>query len=667
MIAEEQAQVKITNKTNNEIAMDSSKTKSLLRKGVISMDYRNSEKSKKKNDIRYAEYYDMVEEFDKLYSDSSNGKAFKNLMGIISSEQNIKLAYRNIKSNKGSITPSIDGLTINEIKQLSEETIILTIKKKLNWYNPRKVKRVEIPKPNGSFRPLGIPSIWDRLVQQCILQVMEPICEARFYKNSFGFRPNRSAENAIAACHNHMQVGKTHFVVDVDIKGFFDNVDHSKLLKQIWTLGIRDKQLICIIKKMLKAPIVMPDGEIVMSEKGTPQGGILSPLLANIVLNEFDWWIASQWENRNLETVKPQYLKCGNRMRGNEYRAMRNTKLKEMYLVRYADDFKIFCSNPVAAGKIYHAVKMWLKERLRLDISEEKSKIVNIRKNYSNFLGFKLKVVRKGRRYAVKSHMSDKAFKATLQQLKSHVKAIQSPADIHKERLEILKYNALVIGKHDYYEIATHISKDVSKLGLSVHLLLYNRMVRGKRDLRLRRSGSKLKNKAYEKYYFSRQIRFMHDVPILPIGYCKTKIPMNKPAIVNKYTPDGRAAIHNLQKSVSKEDLYQLMASPIPSRSIEYNDNRISLYVAQYGKCAITGKYVKYNELHCHHKIPISLGGSDEYKNLLIISQDIHILLHATNLETIRNYILRCNITAEQSNKINMYRKLICIPEITMS
>ena len=131
---------------------------------------------------------------------------------------------------------------------------------------------------------------------------MEPICEAKFYERSNGFRPNRSAENAIAQCYKMINLQKLYFVVDVDIKGFFDNVNHTKLIQQIWHMGIRDKKLLCIIREMLKAPIVMPDGTVEYPVKGTPQGGILSPLLSNIVLNELDWWIASQWEKYAHQT-----------------------------------------------------------------------------------------------------------------------------------------------------------------------------------------------------------------------------------------------------------------------------------------------------------------------------------------------------------------------------
>lgn len=148
--------------------------------------------------IRYTEYYGLQNVFDGLYADSLRGKTFQNLMGFITSEENIKLAYRTIKGNKGSGTPGVDKRTMKDLATLREDEYVRLIQKQFSWYTPRPVKRVEIPKPNGKTRPLGIPTIVDRVVQQCILQVMEPICKAKFHEQSNGFRPNRSTEHAIA-------------------------------------------------------------------------------------------------------------------------------------------------------------------------------------------------------------------------------------------------------------------------------------------------------------------------------------------------------------------------------------------------------------------------------------------------------------------------------------
>ena len=268
------------------------------------------------DNLRHAEYYDMQNVFDSLYAKSKNGDIFENLVDLILKRENILLAYRNIKNNTGSHTVGTDNLTINDIGKLSADDVVEKVRKIVfgskDWgYRPRPVRRKEIPKPNGSIRPLGIPCIWDRLVQQCIKQIMEPICEAKFSNNSYGFRPNRSVENAIAAAYKHMQCSNLHYVVEFDIQGFFDNVNHSKLIKQLWTIGIRDKKLIWILKQILKAPIKMPDGKLEIPEKGTPQGGIISPLLANVVLNELDHWIESQWQNNPITRKYATHI-CSN-------------------------------------------------------------------------------------------------------------------------------------------------------------------------------------------------------------------------------------------------------------------------------------------------------------------------------------------------------------------
>ena len=225
-----------------------------------------AEKSLCMSGLRHAEYYGMQEVFDGLYAKSSKNETFTNLMNIILKRENILLAYRNIKSNDGSKTPGTDGVTFDDIGKLMPDEVIDTVRfitiGSTHGYRPKPVRRKEIPKPYDptKTRPLGIPCVWDRLVQQCIKQVMEPICEAKFSENSYGFRPNRSAENAIARAEFLIQNTRLHYVVEFDVKGFFDNVDHSKLIKQIWSLGIRDKNLLFVLKRILKAPIRLENG-----------------------------------------------------------------------------------------------------------------------------------------------------------------------------------------------------------------------------------------------------------------------------------------------------------------------------------------------------------------------------------------------------------------------
>lgn len=358
---------------------------------------------------------------DELYAKSEGGQVFTKLMDIIQSPENIKLAYRAIKNNKGSYTSGTDKRNIENLARMKEEEYVEFIQNLMNNYHSKKVKRAEIPKPNGKTRPLGIPCIQDRIVQQCILQILEPICEAKFDDRSYGFRLNRSAENAIAEVERLVQRSHMQYVIDFDIKGFFDNVNHRKLMRQLWTLGIRDTKLHQVIKRMLKSPIQMPDKSIVHPSRGTPQGGILSPLLANVVLNELDWWIASQWHRQWKVMKKPlksRYSNNGHRNLGDEYRALRKTKLKEMYIVRYADDFKIFCRTRQDAVKIKMAVTEWLSHRLKLQLSEGKTRITNLKQQYSEFLGFKFKMQEKGNKQVINARMSDKAVKTVQLKLK---------------------------------------------------------------------------------------------------------------------------------------------------------------------------------------------------------------------------------------------------------
>lgn len=617
--------------------------------------------TKKKQTLRNSEYYDMQSTFDELYAKSQNGQVFQNLMGIICSEENIQLAYRNIKRNGGSVTPGVDGITIRDIEQMPAEKYIRTVQKKLAWYKPKPVKRVEIPKPNGGIRPLGIPTMFDRLVQQSIKQVLEPICEAKFHEYSYGFRPNRSAENAISKVQNLIHFTKLYYVVDMDIKGFFDNVNHSKLIKQMWSLGIRDKTLLCIIKEMLKAPIILPDGSKVLPQKGTPQGGVLSPLLANIVLNELDWWISSQWETHPTYTpYKIIEHKEGHQDRGSIYRALKRSNLKEMYIVRYADDFKIFCRKRDDANKAYFAIKQWLAERLKLEISEEKSKVVSLKRHYSEFLGFELKVVQKRKKWVVRSHMCQKAIQRETHVLIEQIKDMQHPQDAANGALAVTKYNAMVIGIHNYYQIATDVNLDCKTIRRNINICLHNRLRH-----KITKTGQVVGKYIRQRYGQSKDIQFIYGCPIAPIGSVQHKKPMSKKRTINSYTPEGRAEIHDgLKLNISI--LLQLMKTSTPMGSVEFMDNRLSLWCAQYGKCAITGRELMVNEIHCHHKIPKEppFYGTDRYENLIIVHVDVHRLIHATAPETIAKYLAMLNLTKRQLNKVNSLRKSAGLAEI---
>jgi len=613
------------------------------------------QKPKKVNKLRHAEYYDMQDTFDGLFAKAKQDETFDRLMDLIFSRDNILLAYRNIKRNDGSVTPGTDGLTMKDVEKYTPDELVQKIRNITKNYSPRAVRRKEIPKSSdpSKTRPLGIPCIWDRLAQQCILQVLEPICEAKFSENSYGFRPNRSCEHAVAAAYRLMQLSHMQFVVEFDIAGFFDNVDHSKLIKQIWALGIRDKSLIYIINRMLKAPIRLEDGTTIIPEKGTPQGGIISPLLANIVLNELDWWVDSQWqENPVVYRYKLTTNANGSVNKGNGYSPMRKTRLKEMYIVRYADDFRIFCINEDSAARIMTAVTDWLKERLRLDISPEKTKVVNLTKHYSEFLGIKMMLRQKKDKMVVHSRVGEKAVQRIKAEAKQKIKEIARPPKGKTEARAILNYNAFVMGEHNYYQMATGVSVDFRDIGYEV-----GKTIKRLGDRLKKKPKDKIEGAVVERYGSSDLIRYIKNQPIAPISYIRTKHPLGKKRSIQKYTPEGRKEIHeNLGFDTGM--LRALLRQELHEQSAEYADNRLSLFCAQYGKCAITGKkFDRLGDIHCHHKLPRDMGGKDNYQNLIIVLEEVHILIHATTQPTIEKYLALLSLNKSQLAKLNKLRK----------
>jgi group II intron reverse transcriptase/maturase len=623
------------------------------------------EKAQSVDNLRHTEYYGMQEVFDGLYAKAKNGESFTNLMGWILSRENILLAYRNIKTNGGSNTPGTDKITIRDIGRLSPEAVVekvrFIVKGSQHGYRPKPVRRKDIPKPYDptATRPLGIPCMWDRLVQQCIKQVLEPICEAKFSDNSYGFRPNRCVEHAIQSVYKHMQRSNLHYVIEFDIKGFFDNVNHSKLIKQMWAMGIRDKHLIWVIKQILKAPVRLPDGKTLRPDKGTPQGGIISPLLANIVLNELDHWVERQWQQHPVTgkystKVNPN----GSIDFGKGYRAMKQTRLKEMFIVRYADDFRVFCRTKGDAERAKIAITAWLSERLKLEVSDKKTRIVNVKRRYSEFLGFKIRVHTKGTKQVVKSHMCDKAIKNQTQKLVEQAKRIAKPSKGRNEYDEIMLYNTMVMGTQNYYCIATHINLDCDKLQYAVSRVLHNRL-RTQKVNRLRKTGRPLTQAERERYGKSRQIRFVAGTqePIYPIAYAQHKNPIAKRRRVCSYTPEGRIGLHDNLR-INTALMLTVMRQPLYGRSAEYADNRISLFSAQWGKCAVTGREFECaGDIHCHHKLPKSKGGTDKYGNLVLVLEPIHKLIHATDGDTIRKYLEALQLKKSQLAKVNEYRQ----------
>ena len=271
-------------------------------------------------------------------------------MEQIVSPENAKAAWQAVKRNGGA--SGIDRMTVeqtqNHIKQHGENLLAKLLAGK---YVPSPVRRVEIPKPNGGTRMLGIPTVQDRWIQQMLLQKLQPIYDPTFSMHSYGFRPGRGAHDALQAAQNHVKEGKG-WVVDMDITKFFDRVNHDILMNRIGQT-IRDKRVLRLIGSYLRAG-VMIEGVVVANEEGTPQGGPLSPLLANIYLDALD----RELERRGLS------------------------------FSRYADDCNIYVGSRRAAERVLEGITQWIKEKLRLEVNASKSGVGQPWER--KFLGFRI-------------------------------------------------------------------------------------------------------------------------------------------------------------------------------------------------------------------------------------------------------------------------------------
>lgn len=279
---------------------------------------------------------------------TNRAKQTEGLLEQILTDENLERAYRQVKKNKGA--GGMDGMQVDELLPYLRENqkkLVQTLRD--GKYHPRPVRRVEIPKENGKTRKLGIPTVVDRLIQQAICQVLTPIYEQQFSDNSYGFRPKRSAHDALKKCQTNITEGY-RYVVDMDLEKYFDTVNQSRLI-QILSETIKDGRVISLIHKFLNAG-VMVGGMFEDSPEGVPQGGPLSPLLGNVMLNECD---------RELQK------------RGHRF-------------VRYADDMMIFCRSKKAAKRTLEKILPFIEGKLFLKVNREKTKVAHVKA--VKFLGY---------------------------------------------------------------------------------------------------------------------------------------------------------------------------------------------------------------------------------------------------------------------------------------
>lgn len=349
----------------------------------------------------------------------------------------------------------------------------------------------------------------------------------------------------------------------------------------------------------------------------------------------------------------------------------KNSNLKEGFIVRYADDFKILCPDYEAAKKWFNATEKWLKNNLDLDISPEKSRITDLKTSHSDFLGLSFKAVLKGghegrdkgkKKYFCTTNITDENIEEIVESIKTKVKSIQKQGT----RKAVWDLNVYIIGVHEYFQKATNVWENFSEIKFRTMQVIFNRF---KRLAQADKKPCCACHFMRPQYSESKALTYIiAGQPIVPIDYVKFSKPLLFSQNICDYTIEGREKNSTrLLEANMKSSVQYLSEHFIPNRSVEYNDNRISLFSAHKGKCYITGKdlILDIRNYHCHHKIPREFGGDDNYNNLCPLSVEAHRLVHAKEEETIKKYM--CIITnKKQLERLNTLRKLCGLNKVDL-
>lgn len=603
--------------------------------------------------VKFSNETDLKKLLDLLYEKSKTGNVFTGLLEAITDEVVIVTAIHNIKSNKGSKTTGVDKIKMDKYLQMPKDEVIYLVKKSICDYKPKPAKRVYIDKGNGKKRPLGIPTILDRIIQECIRIIIEPICEARFYPHSYGFRPYRSQKHAIRGIvnvinANYKSKDQPVWALEGDIKGCFDNINHRILLKKLWDIGVHDKRVNQIIKAMLSVGYVEYD-MLKNDDKGTPQGGILSPLLANVYLNDFDWYVGRKY----YEPHRKCKYKC------NDSRRLKWSGITPKYNFRYADDWVILTSSKKEAERLKRELSKYFKYKLKLELSEEKTKITDMRTDGIHFLGFVIKAEKPRRTPAdkeIKEHFVGKPYpdmkrlSKKIQNLCKEIRDIRNYSAVNSRIAQIQYINSVIMGIAEYIKIgisshAFHvIDRRVNNSALSTWKRMYPDKynewqipLKDLSNLPHRHEGYISKTFAipYEDMWIGITMAFITHVRYEAKPFNQKMTP---------YTPEGRKIYVNYRNknkplpkdrpSINTSDDLRMAVYAENKMNFEYFMNREYAFNRDKGKCRCCKTPLYENPTaNCHHvdnKLPIDK--INKVNNLAWVCRSCHLMIHGSEI-----------------------------------
>lgn len=556
-----------------------------------------------------------------LAMQSQEGKPFSNLYQNLCDTGFIWCAMENILSNKGARTAGIDGITKEDLKaqEKREELvygIVADIRNKA--YRSQPTRRVHILKDNGKQRPLGIATIRDRVVQEAIRLLLDPIYESRFHKHSYGFRLYRSTHHAALRAKDLIGRRGYTYIVEGDIKACFDEIDHTVLLK-ILRQTVKDESLIKIIRKMLKAGVI-DFGELMITDVGVPQGAVVSPLLANVYLNELDNFIDGFWAT--LPTKYQQRYKVG-----------KYDQACPCFIVRYADDFVILTKNKEDAERMKGEIEIFLRDKLKLRLSEEKTLITRGEDGF-DFLGFNIR--KWDSRTLIKP--SKKAVNKFKQVVRERIKVAFSLDDV----AAVAYINQYLIGWAMYYRSVSS-SQTFSNLDHYVWHRIYKtskRMRGGNKVTRrghykkhyipyrcdIKESNRRYKGRNYGVWLDERRTKALVVVRMsfVKIAYNKFHPQLNPYIESERLVLENKVSISNLPSTSS-----QILLTA--AYGVEWRVLRKIVLEQAHHRCEQCDDTINGRNAHVHHIRPLQEHSSrtqaNKYKNLMAVCPKCHASL----------------------------------------
>lgn len=566
-----------------------------------------------------------------LFDKALENKRFNHLWQYVIDENNIICSIKIIGSNSGKKTAGPDGITFNDLMKMDFNIILKEIKRRLYGKTKGKAREVLIPKSNGKMRPLGITNIFDRIAQQCVRNVLEPILEAQFNPESFGFRKNRNAQECMSYIATTMQYNDDGHIYDCDLKNYFDTVQIDKVLDKLkQNHNIHDIAFLRCIKTLMWIDLVNPKKEY--NGIGLRQGTILGPILANVMFHDFELKLheINDFKRKNGREIiqNPNIHKNHgkNYKRGKEFYFNWLKQRRVVKIIRYADDFVL-----ISKGKydIYDAIILfedWCKEN-GLEINTDKTKLITIHGDTQiEFLGY---------RYRKTNSTKKHSFIISVKDQKKLWRVTKSKLEWSLRNNKLDYFIVYIRGIFNYYNICTNLAWLISRIQLLLIKLKHRRR-------------NKFKIKIVKTPYYSFEINGkLLDLWTMRIHSVKST--MNYMYEVHElWSP------HN-EKFKASEWVKHFFENRTKTGKNSGNIIYVPSLLNQQKKDPILEVELLSmppQEVHIHHKKPLSIGGTDEYNNLMLISRTSHKLIHSTNisLDDVPRYI---NI-----KQLNKYRKL---------